>query len=291
MKILCIGQIAYDTTLVLDDFIEENTKNKIIDKIENIGGQAFNAAYLLFKWKQRVFFIGSIGNDEIGSNIKKFLYDINFPCMLENLKESTTTSTILLNSKNASRTILTNRKIIDGLKYKDMNDKFDYILLDGKEYTLSKKILLKNLHKISLIDLEVCDDNNIELAKMCDYVICSKDFVLDFTKEQVNEENYFNIYKKLKKQFHGVIIVTIGEQGALCEINGKFKKFPSIKIDAKDTTGAGDFFHGSFLYGIVNGLSLEQSVKLATIASGLSVKKIGTINSIPTLEEVLKIYE
>ena len=53
---------------------------------------------------------------------------------------------------------------------------------------------------------------------------------------------------------------------------------------------AGDIFHGAFIYGIASGFDMEKTVMLANIAGGLSVQKMGSRLSIPSLSEVLDYY-
>ena len=75
-------------------------------------------------------------------------------------------------------------------------------------------------------------------------------------------------------------------------LDGEYVKImPTYKMKVKDTTGAGDVFHGAFTYAIANNYTLEDAVKLGNIAGALSTTKIGARNSIPTLKEVMKLYE
>ena len=53
---------------------------------------------------------------------------------------------------------------------------------------------------------------------------------------------------------------------------------------------AGDIFHGAFAYGLLNNFPLEKCVAYANIAAGLSIDKIGARNSMPTLNEVISVY-
>ena len=66
---------------------------------------------------------------------------------------------------------------------------------------------------------------------------------------------------------------------------------PSLKVEAVDTTGAGDIFHGAFTYCIANNYSLEKTLKIANITGALSVTKIGSKNSIPEKEDIKKYEE
>ena len=74
MKVLCIGHISYDITFPVENFIKENTKNRVSERIECGGGPASNAAYLLSLWGINTYFAGVVGND--ASLCRKA-----FPCM------------------------------------------------------------------------------------------------------------------------------------------------------------------------------------------------------------------
>ena len=71
MKVICIGNVTYDITMLVDDFPIENNKYRTKEKIENGGGSAANACYLLGKWNIKPYFAGVIGKDEFGKKIKK----------------------------------------------------------------------------------------------------------------------------------------------------------------------------------------------------------------------------
>ena len=65
---------------------------------------------------------------------------------------------------------------------------------------------------------------------------------------------------------------------------------PSIKVKALDSTGAGDIFHGAFVYGIAKGFDLEKAVRYANLAGAISVTRIGGRYSIPSLDEMEENY-
>ena len=70
MKILCIGNAAFDVTLPIDHFPIENQKTRLEEKcVECGGGSASNCAYLLAKWGMDVYFGGVVGDDYYGEKI------------------------------------------------------------------------------------------------------------------------------------------------------------------------------------------------------------------------------
>lgn len=291
MKILCVGSCTYDITFPVDSFIKENTKYRLNTKIECPGGSTLNAACLLGKWDMEVYFCGTIGNDYYGNKVKKFLEKNNVNTSYLQLSNdySTTINTVIVNKENGNRTILSAKN--DKMKLNDFEINFipDLILIDGSEYELSKKILKKYPDAISIIDAGRIDKNVIELSHLVDFTICSLDFAEHVTNIKLNFNNtksVISIYESLKKMFKNNIIVTLGEFGALYYYENKIKIMKSITVDSIDTTGAGDIFHGAFVYGTCQKMSLENIIKLSNVTAALSTTKYGSSISIPTKKEV-----
>ena len=69
------------------------------------------------------------------------------------------------------------------------------------------------------------------------------------------------------------------------------EKIFSEKVDAVDTTGAGDTFTGAFCVALAEGKSVRDAVCFGNAAAGISVTKYGVVESIPTREEVDKRLE
>ena len=82
------------------------------------------------------------------------------------------------------------------------------------------------------------------------------------------------------------ILLTLGSRGAQCFRRGHYASISSCRVRAVDTTAAGDTFSGYFLAGVMQGLSLAETLRLATVASALCVQRPGAANSIPTRAEV-----
>lgn len=99
------------------------------------------------------------------------------------------------------------------------------------------------------------------------------------------------VYNRLQDKYPNAnLVITLEEKGCLYQVGNEIKIMPGLKVDAKDTTGAGDIFHGAFTYGIANGFDMEKTITLANIAAGLSVTKLGSRLSVPNLSEVLDYY-
>ena len=294
MKALCIGNVAYDFTMPMDSYPKENIKYRVENAVSCGGGPASNAAYLLSLWKVNTYFAGVIGNDDNGKKIKDEFKKVNVNTkFLEIDKENDTAmSFILINSKNGSRTIFTKRSIKMKLT-KEINIKPDLILVDGQELEASKKVIENNPGAITIIVAGRVKEETITLAKMVDYVVCSKDFAEEYTKIKINlkdKEVLNKIYEILEKEFKNVII-TVEEKGALYKKDNVVKLVPTIDTKEVDTTGAGDIFHGAFAYCLLKKYDIEKCIRIANIAGAISVTRLGGRYSVPSLKEVMSTYK
>ena len=286
MRVLCLGHVVYDFMFQMTDYPLENSKNKINKVIGCGGGQASNAAYLLGYWNIETYIAGVVGNDIYGVRIKKEFEKVNVNTSYLQRKGNTTLSYIIVNSQNGSRTPLTYH--VDDTKMDDVNINInpDIILIDGYEYDMALKILDQNPQAISVIDAEKNNDQVISLCKKVDYVVCSLTFLEKYSKIRIiDDKSLKQAYQKAKKEFKN-LIVTLEQRG--CIYNDEI--IPSIKVDPVDSTGAGDIFHGAFVYGLAHSWSMEKILRFSNIAGALSVTRLGSRNSCFGIEEVKKVY-
>lgn len=289
MKILCIGNVSYDITYPMDKYPIENFKYRVNDKIVGGGGPSSNAAYLLGKWKMNTHFAGAIGDDTLGKKVIKEFKSVGVSTKHIEIDKGrdTTLAFILLNSENGSRTVFTYREetlVLD----KKINEKYDCILMDGQEYEASLHVLKQNPNAISIIDAGRANEKVIDLCKKVTYVACSKKFAEDYTNIKLTDEASMNaVLDIMTKDFKNVVI-TLEESGSIYKENGTLKLIPSIEVEVKDSTGAGDFFHGAFTYFIANKYPLDRAIRLSNITGALSITKVGTRNSVPDLEDVFR---
>ncbi|MDD3187768.1 MAG: PfkB family carbohydrate kinase [Bacilli bacterium] len=296
MKILCVGHVSFDITFPVDKFPEENTKNRINEKVECGGGPASNAAYLLGKYGIETYFMGLIGNDFYGAQVEREFNDVNVNTeyLLKMKDYNTTVSTIIANRENGSRTILTYKGSKVSYPINHINFIPDIILVDGQEIAMSNYLIDTYPKAITIIDAGRPTKEIIELSKKVKHVVCSKEFAEEVTGLSVDytdKKTLVAIYQRMETIFPGNIVITLESNGCLYKINNLIKLMPSLKVSAVDSTGAGDLFHGAFTYGIAKGYDYEAVLKIANIVGALSVRKIGGRFSVPEKEEIKEYYE
>jgi len=298
MKILCLGHIAYDITLEAENYPKENSKSELTYVYESGGGSIANCACLLSKWQEETYVCGVIGYDTYGEKIKKEFNDfkVNTDYLEIDYENKTSLSYIILNSLNASRTILRKKNQLIPLKKAEFGvTEFNVILLDGYYYSSALKALKSQAKAISILDAGKNSKEVLDLCPKVKFIISSKEFAEEITgikpdKGDVNK--IASMFLEMKKRYPAQeIIITLEDEGAVYAYENHIKILPALKVVAKDSTGAGDIFHGAFAYQYAKTKDVEKAVKFANVTAGLSVQKIGVKNSLPTLDEVNRYYE
>jgi ribokinase len=88
----------------------------------------------------------------------------------------------------------------------------------------------------------------------------------------------------------GVVIVTLGERGALLVTPEETTMVPGIKVDVVDTTAAGDAFIGALATAIVRDMPLADAVRFANCAGALATTRFGAQPSLPSADEVYQVF-
>jgi sulfofructose kinase len=83
-----------------------------------------------------------------------------------------------------------------------------------------------------------------------------------------------------------LIVATMGRLGALAWNGTRFLLCPGFRVEAVDTTGAGDIFHGAFLYALVHGWEVKDALEFCCAAAALNCKALGARGGIAPIEEI-----
>lgn len=96
--------------------------------------------------------------------------------------------------------------------------------------------------------------------------------------------------KKLLKMGFACPLITLGKEGCLTWIEGKIQKFRPPKVEAIDTTAAGDVFLGAFTAALSQEYTMKEAIEFAAVASAMSTTKKGAQTSIPNRKQVEDFY-
>ncbi len=257
------------------------------------GGQVATAMVALSRWGVRTRYIGKIGEDELGqfslNSIRQEGVDIS--SVKIEPRATTQFAMIIVDGSTGERTILWNRD--EQLMYREGELR--------KEEVCSGKILHLDGHDIhaalrcarwareegipTVIDLDKVEPLTSELIKQIDFIITSSRFPVLFTGIWDQKKALL----ELQKYISGFLCSTLGDDGAMALVNGEFMHIEGFKVNAVDTTGAGDVFHGGFIYGLLQNWEVEEILRFANAAAALKCKELGGRRGVPTLEEVKRL--
>lgn len=87
------------------------------------------------------------------------------------------------------------------------------------------------------------------------------------------------------------VVITLGSRGVYVNEDGKSEIVPAYKVNAIDTTGAGDAFNGGLLTALSEGKTISEAAHFANALAAISVQRIGTTPAMPTRAEIDKFLE
>ena len=305
MKILGIGNAIVDILCkVSDEFLTKNslTKStmKLVDEIEFkkllsslkieetiSGGSVANSIVGLSQLGNKVGFIGKVSDDELGQKYEDGLNKENVEYLYRKKKELIPTgSCLILITPDSERTMCTFLGTAGKISEDDVNKEHiknsEIVFLEGylwdegdpkKAFDLA--ITYSNKVAMSLSDLFCVERHKpyfLELVKnQLDIIFANEQEILSLINARSFNE-VISFSKEIKKN----IIITRGEKGAVAiNLNEIIEcdAIPNLKI--KDLTGAGDLFAAGYLHGLINNLSVKESLIKGTELSSKIIQKIG----------------
>ncbi len=292
MKVAGLGQCSLDYLFVVDSFPPPDTKKEVIEWTICGGGPVATALVSLSRLEVNCSFYGIIGDDESGKKIEESLKmeNINIGGLLKRPNSSSQTAFIAVEKRSGRRTIFWKRPSGIPLNPEEIPGNFldngDFLLLDGLMTEASiyavKKAGEKNIPV--MLDAGSVREGTIELASMCDYVVASEEFGRDLIKSTVSfKPEEALLY--MKSFGAKACTITLGDKGSITLSGDEIFHIPAFKVNVVDTTGAGDVFHGGYIYGLLQKWNIKDVVRFATAFASLKCRKLGGRAGIPSLEE------
>lgn len=297
LKAICLGRVSYEIDLVVDKVPAEGSISEFFDKKGGVGGTTGIIGCCLARWGISTTVACVIGNDVNGTRIRKIFDKLHIDTRYiePSYDNDTSISIVQINSTNHKHTITNLSDKYISLKKCDFDFTPDLICVDGYDTVQAKNLLERFPKSISVLDASLITSPVIELVKKAKYVVCTQEFAESVTNTKIDFQEVstlVSVYQKLKKKYLNTeFVVTLGERGALYCINNQIKISPSLKVKVVDTHGCGTIFRAAFAHTLAQGGDIEKAVKIGCIAAGLAATKTGSVDAIPSLEEIKNFYE
>ena len=302
MKIAVVGSTNIDVVSYIDK-IPEGGETRAAQNFHTAhGGKGANQAVAAAKLGADVLMVSVVGDDMFGKgaleNFKQNKIDTSRVNVIEGV--ATGEATIIVEASGQNRILI----------YKGANDKLTPELLMQAADDLKKcglivlqleipletvyaAINFANENKIPVLlnPAPAVKNLSIDMACKCDFFVPNETELGILTDMPINSrEEIKSAANSLLSKGLKNIIVTMGSQGALWLANGIEEFIPARKVQAVDSTGAGDSFIGCFVENYVKTGDVLESIKRASLYATLSVTKKGTQDSYATAAEFEKFF-
>ncbi|PIU64456.1 MAG: hypothetical protein COS84_08310 [Armatimonadetes bacterium CG07_land_8_20_14_0_80_40_9] len=286
--ILGVGLSTVDLIAEIPQFPKENEATFMQSYDKQVGGPVSNALVTLSRLGIDTVWVGRLGDDEYGEFILKDMRKegVNINDVVVEKKGSSPFSFILVSGQK-KRTIIFNPGLsfsLDGEVPEELIKGCDLLHLDGFfiDGALSAAKKFKDLGKKVSLDAGAILPGLDELLPYVDLLIPS----IDTAKGLTGRDDYEEMLNLLSKKGPQCVVITLGEEGSIGMEKGEVIKKDAFKVNVVDTTGAGDSFHGAFVYGELQGWDLKRKLTFSNALSALKCTKMGGRRGLPKLEEV-----
>lgn len=289
--VIGIGASVFDILMTAERFPEEDTKIQGMESKSQCGGPCAVALVAVSKLGETASYNGIVGDDMYGDTIKEKLayYGVDTKNVLTQKGAQSFHSFVLLNLANSSRTCCWNKGSARELTEEEVDlsalKEAKVLHLDGhqlKAAVFAAKKAKEYGVKVSL-DAGGVYPGIEELLPLVDILIPSEEFARKITGKSDNVE----AAAELEKRYHPeVLIVTEGVKGGFIMKDGAAKRYPSFKVKAIDSNGAGDTFHGAFIAAMLKGMDVMEAATFASATSAVKCTKFGACEGIPHFDEV-----
>lgn len=249
------------------------------------GGKGANQAVAAARLGSKVTFIGAVGDDTFGTELRDNLLDNGIFCddmeTFAGVSSGTAHITIYENDNSIIVVPGTN-----GLVTPEVIEKKRDTILAAKYVVIQNEIPLETIKYI----IDFCYENSVKLIyNPAPFIDIDVDYVEKCYMVTPNEIESNQLFGQdlgtVIRQHPNQLIVTLGEKGAVYFDGEKEVHVPAVLTEPVDTTGAGDTFNGALAAFLSKGYSLEEAVKAGNLASSIAIQKVGAQTGIPTLEE------
>jgi len=291
-----LGLCALDYSFAVERYPRLDDKIDAVSFSRQGGGPVPTALCTLSKFGIKTAFMGKCGADHDGSAIRDELrrFGVDTRKLILDLDSRTPRAFIIVDKESGKRTVILDRSASSALSPDELDASFirkaNYLLIDGREPDASAAAaaIVKKAGGEVIIDAGSPRRNIGDLLALVDHLVASNRFSLDFTQEVDPGKAAL----KLAHMGFKSVVITSGHRGCVgATPDGELYQQEAFNVDVVDTTGAGDVFHGAYIYGLIQGWELSQILKFASATAALKCTRLGGRRGIPELGEVHELID
>jgi len=285
-----VGIIAFDHLIFLSKFPKPDSKTKTENYFRHIGGPVPVAMATLARLGKSTALIAKMGADANGLFLSQKLQEMNVSTelLLRSDQCQTAEAFCLIDKKNGSRTVLLhldNKCDIapDELPLTEL-EKTRIMHIDGHDSEADiKAAKLAKVHRIK-ISIDMGSNRRIPkaLLALIDYAVVSE----EFANTQLVRNSPEKSVQRLLESGIQIAGVTCGPKGSFWGNENEILFQRAFRVNTINSTGAGDAYHGAFLYGILENFSMKNIALFSSAVAAFKCSAANEFNGIPSLKEI-----
>lgn len=287
------GLNAVDHLIVVPEYPAFDTKIRFLEHKQTAGGQTATAMVALQRLGLKTAYAGRFGSDMEGQfgfrTLQDEGVDIEFAEVIEGARNQI--AFIIVDARNGERTIIWDRD--DRVSYAAeeapvaLASSGQVLHLDAHDPPACVRMAqtARAAGTIVSADIDSIYEGLSDLLPLIDVLITSAEFPHRLTGIADQRASLV----ELKARYGCPIVgLTKGARGAVVLCEGEFLEAPACKVPqgCRDTTGAGDAFHGGFLFGLLTGEDIETSLRIGNAVAALKCRDLGGRTALPYENEL-----
>ena len=287
--IVGIGVCTVDYLVVVPRMPRNNENMKATRYLRQSGGLASSALVAAARLGARTKIIARIGSDDDGEFIRRELDDegVDTAQLLAEAGTGSHVSVILVNEQTGDRSIVTRPATGSPIRPQDLSRE-DIIgakvlfVDDVSPAALQAAAWARAAGMWVVMDPACPYAVAKEILPYVDVPIVPEQWARDWMPNQPDEMVVETLYKAGAR----IAVVTLGERGCLVCSDEGLQAYPSYPVEVVDTTGAGDAYHGAFMYVLLQDWDLRRRVQFAAAVGSMNCRALGGRTALPTRAEV-----
>ena len=291
VDVLCAGFACYDLIFSVERHPGPDEKVFAEQLYECGGGPAANAALAAARLGARCAFAGYLGEDHYGrKHLQEFMAD-GVETDLISTGENPTPLSVILVKPDGQRTVVNSKGATEPLASNAIElDRYQprVMLFDGHQVHISEKLIqmARRNDVATVLDAGSLHRGTEVLAEVVDYVVASERFA-----QQISGQSDLAAAARQLHRAGATIVITLGAEGLVWQNDSGSGHLAAFEVDAVDTTGAGDAFHGAFAAGLAAGMPWHSLLRYASAAAALCCLRYGARLGMPHHEAVSHFLE
>lgn len=291
-KIVGIGANVYDTLITLPTYPEEDTKMRASATKVSGGGPCATGLVAASKLGASTAFIGTVSDDTASGYLLKDFEGYGVSTEYIDVKNGydAFSSYIWLCEDKTTRTCVFHKGNIPPLvlseKQKEAIRNAQILMVDGNDMSAAiegAKIANESGTKV-LYDAGGLYEGVENLLPYSDILIPSEEFALGHTGAETAEEAAVVLFEKYNPE---IVVITRGKEGGIIYDGKETVSYPAFLVDAVDSNGSGDVFHGAFAFAITQNMDYNKACVFSSAVSALKCTKLGAREGAPTYDEIM----